>query len=115
VLVERQFGVHYHRDHMGRLMPSLNWSHQKPERRALERDEQAIERGKQKDWPRVKKTLRGWAPTSSSSTHPDSSNVVKTWAPRGQTPVLHHYYRRERISVISGVSVSPQREPLGLY
>ena len=31
-------------------------------------------------------------------------NVVKTWAPRGQTPVLRHYYRRERISVISGVS-----------
>jgi transposase len=42
-------------------------------------------------------------------------NVVKTWAPRGHTPVLHHWYRRERISVISGVSVSPQRQHLGLY
>jgi len=42
-------------------------------------------------------------------------NVVKTWAPRGQTPILRHWYRRERISVISGVSVSPQRQHLGLY
>ncbi|HTS69841.1 MAG TPA: transposase [Terriglobia bacterium] len=42
-------------------------------------------------------------------------NVVKTWAPRGQTPVLRHCYRRERISVISAVSVSPQRQHLGLY
>ncbi|PYV20511.1 MAG: IS630 family transposase [Acidobacteria bacterium] len=42
-------------------------------------------------------------------------NVIKTWAPRGQTPVLRHAYRRERISVISGVSVSPQRQHLGLY
>ena len=72
VLIEHEFGVHYHRDHIGRLMHSLHWSHQKPECHAVERDEQAIERWKQKDWRRVKKTLRGWAPTSSSSTNPDS-------------------------------------------
>jgi transposase len=71
-LIEHELGVHYHRDHIGRLMHRLNWSHQKPERRALERDEPAIERWKQKDWPRVKKTLRGWVPTSSSSTNPGS-------------------------------------------
>src|SRR5580704_12971076 len=46
-LVEREFGVCYHRDHIGRLMHSLGWSVQKPERRALERDEEAIERWKQ--------------------------------------------------------------------
>ena len=59
VLIEREFGVHYHRDHIGRLMHRLNWSHQKPERRALERDERTIERWKPKDWPRVKKKPRG--------------------------------------------------------
>ena len=42
-------------------------------------------------------------------------NVVKTWAPRGQTPVHRHCYRRDKISVISGVSVSPQRQRLGLF
>jgi transposase len=62
-LIRREFGVQYHRDHVGKLMHALNWSPQKPERRALERNEQAIERWKQKDWPRVKKTLRGWVPT----------------------------------------------------
>ena len=62
-LVEREFGVRYHRDHVGRLMHSLGWSAQKPERRALERDEEEIARWKQKEWPRIKKTLRGWAPT----------------------------------------------------
>jgi transposase len=61
-LIQRKFGVQYHRDHVGRLMHSLRWSPQKPERRALERDEKAIARWKQKDWPRIKKTLRGWAP-----------------------------------------------------
>jgi transposase len=62
-LIRREFGVEYHRDHIGRLMHGLGWSVQKPERRALERDEEAIERWKHKDWPRIKKTLRGWAPT----------------------------------------------------
>lgn len=39
----------------------------------------------------------------------------RTWAPRGRTPLLHHRQRRERISVISGISVSPRRRRLGLY
>jgi transposase len=71
-VIRREFGVSYHRDHIGRLMHSLNWSHQKPEKRAIERDEEAIDRWKRKDWPRVKKTLHGWAPTSSSPTNPGS-------------------------------------------
>jgi transposase len=64
-VIRHEFGVQYHRDHVGRLMHGLQWSPQKPKRRALERDEKAIDRWKQKDWPRIKKTLRGWAPISS--------------------------------------------------
>jgi len=71
-VIRREFGVDYHRDHVGRLMRHLGWSHQKPERRAVERDEEAIERWKRKDWPRVKKKLCGWAPISSSPTSRDS-------------------------------------------
>lgn len=71
-VIQREFDVAYHRAHVGRLMHSLHWSHQKPERRALERNDEAIERWKREDWPRVKKTPRGWAPTSCSSTNPAS-------------------------------------------
>jgi len=42
--------------------------------------------------------------------------VVKTWAPQGSTPLQRHRQgRRDKISVISGISVSPQRQHLGLY
>lgn len=41
--------------------------------------------------------------------------VVRTWAPRGQTPIFRHFQRHDRISVISGLSVSPQRRRVGLY
>ena len=72
-LIEKELGVHYHRNHVGKLLHQLGWSHQKPERRAVERDEVAIEEWKRTMWPRVKKTPRGWRPMSSLSTNPGSS------------------------------------------
>jgi transposase len=42
-------------------------------------------------------------------------SVHKTWAPRGQTPIIRHRYRRDKVSAISGLSVSPVRRRLGLY
>lgn len=68
-LIEQRFGVTYHRDHIGRLMFSLGWSHQKPGRRPLQRDERLIERWKRKEWSRIKKTPSGWEPISSLSTN----------------------------------------------
>jgi transposase len=55
-VIARQFGVTYHWDHVGRLMQSLGWSHQKPERLAVEGDEAAIAHGKRVHWPRIKRT-----------------------------------------------------------
>jgi len=72
-LIRKVFRVRYHRDHVGRLLHALGFTHQKPERRALERNEEAIERGKTEEWPRLKKKPRGWVPTSSSSTSRVSS------------------------------------------
>lgn len=68
-VIEVEFGVHYHRDHVGRLLHRLDWSVQKPERRALQRNEEEIARWKKEEWPRIKKGLRGWARTSYSSTN----------------------------------------------
>jgi transposase len=72
-VIARTFGVTYHRDHIGRLLHGLGFSCQKPERRALERDDEEIERWKREEWPRIKKGARTWAPTSSSSTKAASS------------------------------------------
>jgi transposase len=41
--------------------------------------------------------------------------VRRTWAPVGQTPVIGHRYNHARISVIGGLSISPQRTRLGFY
>jgi transposase len=42
-------------------------------------------------------------------------NVLRTWAPQGQTPVVRHRARRDKVSAISAVSVSPRRQRLGLH
>lgn len=41
--------------------------------------------------------------------------VRRTWAPRGQTPVHYSWDRRDRLSAISALTVSPRRCRLGLY
>ena len=53
--IRRRFDVTYHPDHVWRILQGLGWSCQKPELRARERDEAAIDRWRTRDWPRIKK------------------------------------------------------------
>jgi transposase len=58
-LIQSSFGVRYHVDHIGRLLHSLGWSPQKPQRKAVERNEEQIQQWIKVDWPRIKKKHRG--------------------------------------------------------
>jgi transposase len=62
-VIEQRFSVRYHRTQVGRLLIKMGWTRQKPERRAIERDEARIKAWKEQEWPRVKKTPLGWVPT----------------------------------------------------
>jgi transposase len=54
-LIERAFGVHYHPAHVWKILRGCGWSPQKPERRARERDEDAIAQWRRRRWPHIKK------------------------------------------------------------
>jgi transposase len=54
-LIEKRFDVTYDPSGVWHLLTRMGWSAQKPERRARERDEDAIVRWRKKDWPRLKK------------------------------------------------------------
>jgi transposase len=41
--------------------------------------------------------------------------VRRTLAPRGQTPILECWDRHDRLSVISALTLAPQRQRIGLY
>jgi transposase len=55
-VIKNQFGIQYHRCHIWKILNSLGMSCQKPERRALQRDEQAIQHWKHYRWPHIKKS-----------------------------------------------------------
>jgi transposase len=110
-LIRRQFGVSLHHDHVGRfLRERLKWSPQKPRRRARERNESAIEQWKTVKFPDIVAAARA---RDAHVVFLDESGfmltptVRRTWAPQGETPLLKCWDRRDRLSAISCITVSP--------
>ena len=70
VVITQLTGVRYHPGHVWVILRRrLGWTLQRPERRASERDEEAIARWVAHEWPRIKKGPAQNRPGSSSSTN----------------------------------------------
>jgi transposase len=117
-LIRRHFGVSFHHDHVGRMLRArLNWTPQKPRRRARERDEQFIDYWKRYRFPDIAEAARDRGAHLvflDESGYMLTPTVRRTWAPRGSKPVLGCWDRRDRISAISALTVSPERGRLDL-
>lgn len=72
ILIEHKFGVQYSKAGAWDLLRRLGFSPQKPEKRALQRDEEGIAQWKRKTWPALKKRPGARDASSSSSTNRDS-------------------------------------------
>jgi transposase len=112
-LIRRTFDVSLHHDHVGRFLHRvLHWSPQKPSKRARERNEKAIKRWQRHEFPRI---IEEAAKRDAHLVFLDESGffltptVRRTWGPTGHTPELPCADRRDRISAISGITLSPQR------
>jgi transposase len=57
LLIEQLYGVKFSDVHVWRLLGAMGFSSQKPERRAIERDEDAVQAWKRKTWPALKKSV----------------------------------------------------------
>jgi len=71
LLIKDLTGVTYHPGHVWRLLGASGFSCQRPERRAVERNEPAIRRWKRVIWPALKKRPANKGEPSSSSTKAD--------------------------------------------
>jgi transposase len=67
-VVKERFDVEYSTVNVWRLLRSLGFTPQKPEKRATQRNEEAIAKWKRKTWPALKKSAAPRAERSSSST-----------------------------------------------
>jgi transposase len=118
-LIRRHFGISFHHDHVGRFLHTrLNWSPQKPRRKARERDEAQIAWWKRVRFPAIAKAARqrgAHLVFLDESGFMLTPTVRRTWAPRGSKPVLDCWDRRDRLSAISCVTVSPRARRLNMY
>lgn len=72
-VIERVSGVRYSQTQTWTILRErLGWSRQRPARRALERDDEAIATWVKQDWPRIKKARGAEAPGSASKMKADS-------------------------------------------
>jgi transposase len=80
-VIHLEFGVWYHPSHVGRLLKSMQWSRQKPARRARQRDEAAIAHWREETWPALKRGPKPRGKRSSSWMNPDSLPCPASSAP----------------------------------
>jgi transposase len=107
LVFEEEFGVRCHKDHAGRSLKELGWTPQIPIRRAVQRDESAIRRWRAEVWPELFRRARR---EHRVLVFEDESGfyllpgLVRTYAPKGCTPVIREKATRDHLSVMGGMT-----------
>ena len=106
-LIAEKFGIRLSLASVGALLARLNLTAQKPLERAYQRDPEAIERWQRETYPAIAKQAKAqkaeiyfW---DESGFRADAVHG-KTWAMRGETPVVHRPGQRQSISAASAVN-----------
>src|ERR1051326_610022 len=104
-----ELGVSYSKSQVSRLLKHLGWTPQIPITRAIQRDEVAIEQWRHTNWPALKQKARRlgldliFVDESGFYLLP---SVVKTYAPRGHTPILAEWQTHDHLSVMGALTLS---------
>jgi transposase len=111
VLVRQHFGIGYHPEHVRKILKQrLGWTSQKPRRKARERNDKEVERWRDDEFDRI---VRDAFRRDAHLIFLDESGfqltptVRRSLAPRGRPAVLECWDRRDKISAISCITVSP--------
>jgi transposase len=118
-LIERYFRIRYHPEHVRKILQRrLGWTRQKPRRVARERNDKEVARWVGDEFPRIVRQAwrrKAYLVFVDESGFMLTPTVRRTLAPRGKTPVLRAWDRRDRLSAISCVTLSPVAGRPGLY
>ncbi len=112
-LIRRHFGISYHPEHVRKVLKRrLRWTSQKPQKKARERDEGGIGQWMEAEFPRIAREARqrdAHLVFLDESCYQLTPTVRRTLAPRGQTPLQKYWDRRDKISAISAITLTPRR------
>jgi transposase len=106
-VIEMEFGIRYHKGHVGRILKGLRWTPQRPIKRAIQRDEAAILRWRAEAWPELRRRAhreRRVLVFEDESGLYLLPGVVKTYAPEGLTPILREKQTRDHLSVMGAMT-----------
>ncbi|QIJ72678.1 IS630 family transposase [Thermosulfuriphilus ammonigenes] len=106
-LIERKFGIRLSIWTVGRYLRRWNFTPQKPLKRAYERNPKEVKAWLEKEYPRIRKRAKEegaeiwWGDeTGIRSDH----QAGRSWAPRGETPVVEVSGKRFRFNMISAIN-----------
>lgn len=106
-VIAEEFGVRYHPGHVSRLLKGLGWTPQVPITRAIQRDEEALQRWREHDWPQLKRIATRQGRTL---VFVDESgfyllpSLVKTYGRKGRTPVVDEWQTHDHLSIMGGLT-----------
>lgn len=106
-VIQEEFGVSYDKSNVSRLLKQLRWTPQTPIQRATQRDQAAIDDWRSRSWPRLlseSRTERRTLVFVDESGFYLLPSIMKTYAPRGHTPVLQAKLTRDHLSVMGGMT-----------
>ena len=106
-VIHWEFGVSYHKDHVSRLMKELGWTPQVPDTPAIQRDDIAIEHWRVEVWPELRRKAvreRRTLVFIDESGFYLLPGVVKTYGPKGKTPIIDKWLTRDHLSVMAGAT-----------
>lgn len=109
-VIETEFDVSVNSVTAWRYMKQLGWSHQKPKHHSVKRDEVEIKKFRNKDWIEIRNNAKE---QSRAIVFIDETKFrllptfQKTWAPKGETPVVETSGLFEPIAVIGALIYIP--------
>jgi transposase len=106
-VLQEELGVRYSNSQVSRILKALGWTPQVPITRAIQRDEEAIDRWRSLVWPplwtRTRRERRTLVFVDESGFYL-LPGKVRTYAPRGETPILDQWQTRDHRSVMGGLT-----------
>lgn len=110
-LIEMEFDVTYHPAHVSKIMKELGLTPQRPKKKKTRQDPKKVQQWWEERWPQL---LRKAEKEERKIVWVDESGfylipmLVRTYAPKGNTPIIEEFDAYAHLSVISGLTVDGQ-------
>ena len=111
IVINRKYGIKLSESSVGRLLRQLGLSCQKPLYRAYQQNPEAVEQWKEKVFPEIKKKAKRVGATiyfQDESGIRSDFHSGKTWAVKGQTPVIEATGARFGLNMVGAISTRGQ-------